>query len=835
MKIVMAAFILIGSIAVAQELRGSETDDTISASRHLEEGQGRFLPMKKEDPLKPLNEGFDIDKKERPRNKRNPEEVDDTAKNRSKDASAKVRGKNSLEKTELNGAYTENSNTKSATKSGKKNKNGSKIKNESKGNDSLEDVDHDDSNTILGRIDKNRVASECLLVTEKFLSSGDLTFQGSIDIPEAEAALCYSLNSLYTELCTPGFLKCLEVKITPLDDEAPLDGKEPGKSRKLQLSTYRYTATTRCGRTCQRNRRISGGQTARHLSPKQTNNRRIVTTDFSSDYTDLCICSKGSGGARALMNEESELPTSNEIIAAFNDRLDSLDLDFDLVSFAEDEPDVSCDRSDTVEERISVDAALINCSDQELEENFCPALIASFNKLSANVCDPLFSAMEECELVSFDPSEEPGGDSNQKLRKLARRGRYAYNAKTRRRNTRIQGQTIRGRGLVDQEKQIKSTRSTEMFPFQDRVLSDSPIDQCTCITDSDDPRFVPVSLAAWTAQLQLELNLLCTAAEVQEIEIEGYPVPCEGQKTDVNVCPIQFLVSLVDDIGFSDAEGLADFFVEVYLRLTEGKCGDFLDRSINPISIIAEDEGGGVWRVILEFGCVGSCEILPGQPNIFDAQGTVLIPCEESECLDPPRGPTQDEFQNGWNTINTGDWSDIPNISSLTPVAEVGSCEVAMCSNAAVDNEICQEFGFDATIPFTEIVPCDFPCFDEEYGPDPLCCFRVPSSEPSMMPSLKASVGPSSIPSVMSTETPSSDPSAMPSSIPSSLPSVVPSETPSMDPSAIPSSGPSTNPSLVPSSMPSIEPTLGPSNTTTLGPTKKPKTMNGSGSGRRKY
>jgi hypothetical protein len=35
--------------------------------------------------------------------------------------------------------------------------------------------------------------------------------------------------------------------------------------------------------------------------------------------------------------------------------------------------------------------------------------------------------------------------------------------------------------------------------------------------------------------------------------------------------------------------------------------------------------------------------------------------------------------------------------------------------------------------------------------------------------------------------------------------------------------------------MPSIEPTLGPSNTTTLGPTKKPKTMNGSGSGRRKY
>ena len=188
----------------------------------------------------------------------------------------------------------------------------------------------------------------CLAVNENFLSSGNLTFDKEIDnILAAGDALCYSLNTLYTELCSPGFLKCLDASLTPIDEDQSEEGGTLRKLANRRRGRYRYTARTRCGRTCPINKRISGGQTSRHLAEMES--LRILADDFSSDYTELCICSEPSkdvsNGQRALVGEE-RLPTPNEIVATFNARLDSMNLDIDVLTFTEEDPQEGCDGSD---------------------------------------------------------------------------------------------------------------------------------------------------------------------------------------------------------------------------------------------------------------------------------------------------------------------------------------------------------------------------------------------------------------------------------------------------------------------------------------------------------
>jgi len=336
---------------------------------------------------------------------------------------------------------------------------------------------------------------DCYPMTEKFPSFGTLTFDRAIDIQAAEEALCYSLNSQFTELCSPGFLKCIKATVLPLE--------QPGVGGNAS-NKYTFTSTTRCGQRCPENKRISVRRTnLRYLEGEG----RLLDSAFSSDYIDSCQCPNGKEDA-------GRLPSWNEIVGTVNARLESVGQGFKLVSFTEDiSQDDTCERSDIVEESVSVEAALYDCNNQVLE-NFCEVLMTSFNKLSAGECDPLFTTIDSCEQVGFEPDETPWGLER-------RRGRYTYSITARRSNRRIDADRISGRrGL--QEKQVKVTRTHERFLPEEQLLDggEVAIEQCKCITESDDPTFEPVSLEDWIVESQRELDLLCVKAEIDTIELE---------------------------------------------------------------------------------------------------------------------------------------------------------------------------------------------------------------------------------------------------------------------------------------------------------------------------
>jgi sugar lactone lactonase YvrE len=102
-----------------------------------------------------------------------------------------------------------------------------------------------------------------------------------------------------------------------------------------------------------------------------------------------------------------------------------------------------------------------------------------------------------------------------------------------------------------------------------------------------------------------------------------------------------------------------------------------------------------------------------------------------------------------------------------------------------------------------------------------------PSSKPTSIPSSQPSCEPSSQPTSIPSNIPSSQPSCEPSSQPTSIPSNIPSSNPSSYPTSCPVSKPTSNPSNRPSSQPSLipisQPTAGPSSNPTSGsPTSRP-------------
>jgi len=509
------------------------------------------------------------------------------------------------------------------------------------------------------------IASECLAATEKFPSYGTVEFQGEVNIFAAQEAVLCSLNAKFTELCSPGFLKTLQVVISPLEDN----------------TTFTYTTTTRCGKECPVIKRISSNAVESLDSMPA-----VESFNMSTDYTDFCKCSYGEG----------RLPSSNEIVESFNARLEGFN--FYMTAFTENElqqEEEVCERSDIVKERVSVEATLVECDDHELdEENFCEVLMASFNKLSADNCDPFYSKMESCELVSFEAFEN-GEDETRRLQQRKRkRGRYSHNVRTRRRNRRIGGQGISVRRLLPVENQADASL------FEN--VNGSFIEQCRCVTELEDPTFEPVTTQAWNEELLSELNALCVEAEIASIEIDGYPVPCEAE-AQVQLCPIQFLISLAEGSVVSSVD-IGKYFLHIYSELTEATCGDYLDRSIDATSTIVEElDESGDWRISLQFGCIGGCDILPGPPSIFDDADTELIPCAvELACLDyPHRAPTLEEFSSRWDVLDSGIWSHIPNLLSLMPIEESSDTYEAVTTNTTFEE---QGGGYETTTATPEAI-----------------------------------------------------------------------------------------------------------------------------------
>ena len=101
-----------------------------------------------------------------------------------------------------------------------------------------------------------------------------------------------------------------------------------------------------------------------------------------------------------------------------------------------------------------------------------------------------------------------------------------------------------------------------------------------------------------------------------------------------------------------------------------------------------------------------------------------------------------------------------------------------------------------------------------------------PSSKPSTLPSSQPSNQPLSTPSVQPSRQPSFQPSKQPSRKPTIKPTLLPSEQPSRQPIMVPSNQPTTNPSpqpsFQPSKWPSSQPILKPSKTPTLQPSRLP-------------
>jgi len=514
--------------------------------------------------------------------------------------------------------------------------------------------------------------SECAAVTEKFQSFGTVTFDQPLgtaeDIQAAGETLCYSLNSQYAELCSAGFLKCLDATLNvPVRRRRQLG---VGSERRLE-STYTYTTTTRCGQACSENKRISAGQTSTRLL-KEADIHRMLLDDFSSDYTDLCTCPADLEVGQRALEGDGRLPTAEEIKAAFN----SFQVGVTMTMFTESAPeDEECDRNDTVTQVISVEASLGGCDNTgrevNLEEDFCDVLKESFNKLSADFCDPSFAKIETCQFLGSVETEAARLEDG--IRKLGRK-RYSYNTSTQQKNVRIGGQGTSGRRALTAD-QVQMLGIDGKFLLGERLLDDNivdPIDQCKCFSDSTE-LFKLVTSADWLAELRRELNGFCSEAEVTSIESEGYPVPCND---DDQGCSIQFRALLGEGGEFPDT-ALGEFFDEVYSSLANDSCGDYLGRGIVGIrSINVEEEiSTEEWIISVQFRCLGGCDILPGQPSIFDTAETVLIPCSESFCEDNPRAPTIDEFISKWKDLNIGDFASIPDLVSLEALESTGVCE----------------------------------------------------------------------------------------------------------------------------------------------------------------
>uniref|UniRef100_A0A6V2MD16 SEA domain-containing protein n=1 Tax=Ditylum brightwellii TaxID=49249 RepID=A0A6V2MD16_9STRA len=92
---------------------------------------------------------------------------------------------------------------------------------------------------------------------------------------------------------------------------------------------------------------------------------------------------------------------------------------------------------------------------------------------------------------------------------------------------------------------------------------------------------------------------------------------------------------------------------------------------------------------------------------------------------------------------------------------------------------------------------------------------HVPSSSPSVTPTLIPSSPPTGIPSLFPSFLPSGTPTIIPSESPTSIPSSSPSLVPSVTPTSIPSESPTTTPSSLPTSIPSHTPTSTPSGSPT--------------------
>jgi hypothetical protein len=107
----------------------------------------------------------------------------------------------------------------------------------------------------------------------------------------------------------------------------------------------------------------------------------------------------------------------------------------------------------------------------------------------------------------------------------------------------------------------------------------------------------------------------------------------------------------------------------------------------------------------------------------------------------------------------------------------------------------------------------------------------VPSSQPSMVPSMVPSFVPSMVPSFVPSMVPSMVPSFVPSMVPSTVPSFVPSMVPSSQPSMVPSEVPSYRPSMVPSFVPSMLPSFIPSESPSMVPSHRPSTSQEPSSG----
>eukprot|EP01040_Poterioochromonas_malhamensis_P008664 gene8664-9376_t len=103
----------------------------------------------------------------------------------------------------------------------------------------------------------------------------------------------------------------------------------------------------------------------------------------------------------------------------------------------------------------------------------------------------------------------------------------------------------------------------------------------------------------------------------------------------------------------------------------------------------------------------------------------------------------------------------------------------------------------------------------------------LPSMFPSVLPSFEPSTAPTIIPSAIPSFPPTDLPSPSPSAVPSSIPSYPPSHQPSIIPTAIPSDQPTDSPTLIPSSVSSFS-SPNPSANPTRTPSSNPSILNSS-------